>query len=133
MTTTATRQAILCYYAATALFLLLDYLFGLNFRIAFLDGAIGVRAGYYAVCFLCLALILWRPRWSVLVGAFESLITMVALILSMAIGTMVPSDAFVEHQAAISVEELVNFLISGSIAYWSWNRGIEQLKDGKIA
>lgn len=126
------NRPFFCYYAATVLFLCLDYLFGLNVRIAFLDGAVGARAGYYAVCFACLALVIWRPQWSVLVGAFESLITMVALILSMAMATLVPTAAYMEHQSVVTVEQLINFLISGSIAYWAWIRGIKHLKDGKI-
>lgn len=50
-----TRNVLVSYYAATALFLLLDYLLGINLRLAFLDANAGFRAAYYAFCFACLA------------------------------------------------------------------------------
>ena len=44
------------YYVGTAVFLLLDYLFGINVRLASLDAFPGWRAIYYLVCFACLGL-----------------------------------------------------------------------------
>ena len=66
------RKVLVLYYAATLVFLVLDYAVGLNLRLAFLDSAPVARAAYYGVCFLCLALMLWRPAWTVFIGAFES-------------------------------------------------------------
>ena len=39
------------YYAATALFLLMDYGLGINVRVAFLESTPTLRLLYYAVCF----------------------------------------------------------------------------------
>lgn len=116
------------YYAATAVFLALDYIFGINVRIAFLEPLPAARAAYYGVCFFCLALIVFRPGWAVFVGAFESLVTVVALILSMGLRVIPMNDAMLEGGGDIvSAEEIVNFVISGSIAYFAWYRGIHEI------
>ena len=116
------------YYAATALFLLLDFWLGVNVRVAFLDTLPTARIAYYGVCFACLALMLWRPGWTTLIGTFESLVTLIALIFSMAIRVMIPNDAIFEENAAfVSVQEIINFLIAGSIAYYAWVKGLKQL------
>lgn len=116
------------YYAATVVFLLLDYVFGINVRVAFLEPWPVARVAYYAVCFACLALMIWRPVWTTLVGTFESLVTLVALILGMAIRVMVPTDAiFEENVAFVTIPEIMNFVISGSIAYLAWIKGLKQL------
>ena len=52
------------YYAATAIFIILDYFLNINIRLAALDQAPFWRAIYYVFCFVCLALISWRPGWS---------------------------------------------------------------------
>ena len=117
------------YYAATVLFVLLDYGFGVNVRIAFLEPFPAARMGYYLVCFACLALMLWRPAWTTLIGTVESLVTLVALILSMALRVMIPNDAiFEEKEGFVSYQEIINFLIAGLIAYSSWTRGLRRLR-----
>ena len=118
------------YYAATAIFLAFDYGLGINVRVAFLDAFPTARVAYYGICFICLALIVWRPGWATLIGTFESLVTLVALILSMAVRVMVPNDAIFEENAAfVSVQELINFIISGSVAYLAWMRGLKTLRN----
>ena len=116
------------YYAATIVFLLLDYGLGVNVRIAFLELLPGARAAYYGICFVCLALMIWRPAWTTLIGTFESLVTLVALIFSMAIRVVIPNDAiFDENTAIVTGQEVVNFVIAGSVAYFAWVRGIRAL------
>ena len=116
------------YYAATLVFLLLDFFGGVNVRVAFLDTLPAARVAYYGICFACLGLMIWRPAWTTLIGTFESLVTMVALIFGMALRVMVPNDAIVEENIAIvTSEQLVNFIIAGSIAYLSWVRGLKAL------
>ena len=51
-------QILPWYYGANFLFLLLDYLVGLNVRLAFIDGLPLAKPGYYGVCFVCFALML---------------------------------------------------------------------------
>jgi hypothetical protein len=72
---------------------------------------------------------IWRPSWTILIATFESLVTIVALILSMGIRVMVPTDAiFGENTSFITYQEIINFLISGSMAYLSWIQGLKALQ-----
>ena len=73
------------YYAATALFVSLDFGFDINVRAAFLESAPGLRLAFYVILFGCLALTIWRPSWTTLIGTVESLVTLGALIINMAI------------------------------------------------
>ena len=116
------------YYAATLIFLLLDYFAGINVRVAFLEGLPSGRIAYYAICFVCFALIIWRPAWATLIGTFESLVTLIALIFGMAVRVMIPNASIIEENVAIvTAEQIINFLIAGSIAYYSWVRGMKRL------
>lgn len=122
------RKLILIYYTATALFLSLDFGFGINVRIAFLETTPGLRLGYYGVLFACLALVLWRPTWSRLVGTVESLATLVALIINMALRSMLISVEMLETgRGFVTIQEVVNFVIAGGIAYFAWTRGLSAL------
>mgnify|MGYP001813915377 FL=1 len=117
------------YYAATALFLLLDYGFGFNVRIAFLDALPAARMAYYGICFACLGLMIWRPAWTTFIGTFESLVTLIALIFGMAVRVMIPNDAIFEENATIlTYQEVVNFVIAGGVAYLAWIRGLKELQ-----
>ena len=122
------RNILLLYYAATALFVSLDYGFGINIRAAFLETAPGLRAGFYVVLFGCFALAIWRPAWTNIIGLVESVVTLAALIINMALRSMmVTHDIFASGAGPVTMAELVNFLIAGSAAYISYVRGIRSL------
>ena len=121
-------RVLLIYYAATVVFLVLDYGFDLNIRIAALDAFPTMRAGYYLVIFGCLGLMLWRPAWSTAIGVVESLATLVSLIMNTALRSMVVTEHMLESGTGfLTMPEIANFLISGSIAYFSWHRGMTRL------
>ena len=121
------------YYAATIVFLIADYFFGINVRIAFLDGWPQARLAYYVVCFACLAVMIWRPDWQAFVSAAESLAAIVALILAMGVRVMVVTDDMLESgRDIVTMQEILNFLISGSVAYYAWISAIKSLKSPKI-
>ena len=111
------------YYLATAGFVLLDFGLGFNVRLSFLAQYDGLRIMYYLVCFLCLAVIVVKPALTVAVTAVESLVTMVALILSIGTRAMLPEAA----GGVLGIEELINFLVSGFAAYFSWTRSMTAL------
>ena len=118
------------YYAATAIFLLLDYLLGINLRVAFLDAWASWRAAYYLFCFACLVLIVWRPTLAALVTTTESLITLVALIISLGVRVLNIPDAVLDGGGAIlSAEEIINFAIAGGAAWLGWHRGSLAIRD----
>ena len=119
------------YYGATILFVLIDFGFGVNVRAAFLEPWPLARIAYYGFCIACLGAMIWRPAWSTLVGTVESLVTLVALILSVGIRVMVPSDAiFGENAKILTYQEIINFVLSGYIAYFAWTHGLKRLKSG---
>lgn len=125
---TAPRRVLQAYYAATIVFLMLDYGAGLNVRIAGLEGFPQLKAGYYLVIFACLGVTLWRPGWSTAVGVVESLATLVTLIFGVALRSMFLTEPLQETGPGFAgVTELVNFLLAGSIAWYAWQRGLAQL------
>ena len=118
------------YYAATALFLLLDYLGGVNIRVAFLDDWPVWRGIYYLACFGCLALIARRPGLTTLVTTLESLLALAALIVSMGARVMTLSESVLTDSADIvTAEEVMNFAIAGFAAWYGWFRGSCALKE----
>ena len=125
----SSQSVIRIYYLGTVVFLLLDVVLNINIRIAFLDNSPALRAAYYAAIFACMALILWRPGWTVIVTAVESLVSLVALILHMGMRTMLVTDAMVEGGVGfVTVPEIFNFVIIGSIAYLAFTRSMNQLQ-----
>ena len=117
------------YYAATVLFLLLDYLGGINVRVAFLDPWPLWRGIYYLACLGCLGLIAWRPGLTTLVTTMESLLILGALIISTGARVMTLSEsALTSTPDFVTTEELVNFAIVGFAAWYGWFRGTEALK-----
>jgi hypothetical protein len=129
---TDSNRILVLYYAATAVFAILDFALDFNVRVAFLEALPMARAAYYGVCFSCLALMLWRPAWTVLISAFESLVTLSALIISLGIRVLLVTDHVLETGSGfITMPEIYNFMISGGIAYVAWAKGINQLKSMK--
>lgn len=122
------RGLLLVYYAGTALFLALDYVLNLNVRLAFLEGQPVLKGLYYGILLVCLVAVILRPGWTLVIGAVESLATLVGLIFSMALRSMVVTDAMLETGAGlVTPQEIINFLLAGSVAYISWMRGMKAL------
>lgn len=120
------------YYLATLLFLVLDYGFDINVRIAFFESLPAARLGYYGVCLFCLILMIWRPDWTVFVATFETLVTMIALIFSMAMKTLLLTDPMLDSAAGVvTAEEIVNFVMGGAFAYIAWVRGLREIFGSK--
>ncbi len=127
-----TSKILVLYYAATVIFLMLDFALGFNVRLAFLEPYPEARVAYYGVCFACLGLMLWRPTWTVLISAFESLITLSALIISMGMRTLLVTDSMLETGGGlVTMPEIYNFLLSGAVAYLAWVRGINRIRGGR--
>ena len=128
------NRPVTFYYAATILFLLLDFVLGVNVRVAFLEPFPMARLAYYLVCFVLFALMLWRPGWALLIATIESLVAVVALTFSMALRVMIVTDEMIETGVGfVTTEEIFNYLIVGGIAYFSWAQGVKSLKEPKIA
>ncbi len=112
-------------HGATAIFVILDYLLDFNIRLIFLDGWPGWRALYYGVCLCLFGIMLWRPSWSSHIAAAESLLTLSLLIISTAARVMIVTDEMIEEgRGFVTVNELLNFAIAGTITYVSLMRGV---------
>lgn len=117
------------YYAATLLFVFLDYFLHLNVRLAFLDAWPAMRALYYLMCFICLGLILWRPGWSLWIGTIESLLALSLLIISMGVRVMTVSEQVLQTGSGLPrISEILNFMIVGGAAWIAYMRGIRAIK-----
>ena len=122
------RNILRIYYAATALFVSLDYGFDVNVRAAFLESAPSLRVGFYIVLFGCFALVIWRPAWTNIVGLVESVVTLAALIINMALRSMmVTHDVFAAETGPVTMAEIANFLIAGGAAYVAYMQGMRRL------
>jgi len=112
------------YYAATIVFVLLDYLLYINVRVAFLQDWPAWRAFYYVFCFVCFGLMMWRPGWSTWIATFESVLTLSLLILDMGARVMIVTDEMIETgRGGVTMNELINFMIVSAAAYVSFTRG----------
>ncbi len=124
-TSNASTRLITGYYGATVIFVLLDYLLDFNIRLIFLDAWPAWRTLYYGMCLCFFGVMLWRPSWSSAIGAAESLLTLSALIISTATRVMIVSDEMIEQgRGFVTVNELLNFAIAGTISYLSLMRGV---------
>ena len=123
-----TLQLVLVYYGATILFVILDFAFDFNIRLAFLDNYPGWRVAYYIFCYGCLALMLWRPQWSALIGTAESLLTLSLLIISMGARIMIVNeDMITSGRGMVTMQEVVNFAIASTIAYTAYSRSVREI------
>lgn len=117
------------YYAATALFIVLDYWFGINVRLAGLEQAPAWRGPYYLLCFACLCLMYWRPAWSPWIATAESLLTLSMLIINMALRVMIVTDAMLETgRGFVSMGEIGNFMLASGVAYVAYWSGVRTVR-----
>jgi hypothetical protein len=69
------------YFYITPLFIVLDYIFGLNVRAAALESMPAYKNLYYAFCLLCGIFMFIIPGYSAVVALFESSINILLLVL----------------------------------------------------
>ena len=108
------------YYLATPAFVLLDYVAGINVRVAVLDSAPLYKNLYYGFCILCGVVVFLRPRFSGLVALIEStalFVMTVALVFlpywAFAQSAEDPLD--VEFQI-FTFQGVINLVLTGAIA-----------------
>jgi len=102
------------YYGATVVFMLLDYGFNFNMRVAFLDGFPFWRAVYYVVLIGIFVCTLQFQRWAPHLAVFESLISISSLIITTGVKVFVVTE---HGRGFVDVTEMLNFLVSGFVGY----------------
>jgi len=110
------------YYYATPLFILLDYLAGINVRVAALDSLPLHKNAYYGFCIICALGISIFPKYSVVVVLLESTINFLMVILLL----LLPYVRFAMLEdilstdwgsgSGFSVPRVINLLLAGFIA-----------------
>jgi hypothetical protein len=117
------------YYAATLLFVILDYFLNINVRLAFLEAWPEMRALYYLLCFACLGLMFWRPAWNLWIGTTESMLSLSLLIVTMGVRVMTMSEQMLRTGSGwVTMSEIMNFVIVSGVAYVAYMRGVHAVK-----
>lgn len=117
------------YYLATPAFLLLDLVFGLDMRAAFLDG-VGSRVLWYLLC-TGLGLVAWRwPGSTPLIGVIESSVSFFLLIAWIMLPIMLPSDDFADWPGSWGIVPFVLIGTACIISFHSAKRALHRQMAG---
>ena len=76
------NSAARLYFYITPLFILLDYVLGVNVRVSALDSWPVYKNLYYGFCILCGVCMYFVPRYSAIVTLFESIINFGMIVIS---------------------------------------------------
>jgi hypothetical protein len=121
------------YYYATPLFILLDYLAGINVRIAALDAMPLYKNLYYGFCILCAVCIYIFPRYSPVVALLESAINymlMILLLIMPYIRCLMEEDILGQGWQtveALNAEHILNLTFAGIVAVLAFRASIDRL------
>lgn len=122
---------ISAWYWLTPVFIILDSLLDLNWRVAGLDDA-PVRAAYYLGCLACACLISWRPVTAPWVGLVESAVNFTLLIIGVWLAVVAAPAAVADGSPVqvMTLGRLINFLTVGIILVISFNRSLAAIRPG---
>jgi len=123
------------YYYITPLFILLDYIWGVNVRVNVLDSTPLYKSLYYGFCILCGLGMYIVPRYSAVVALFESTINVTMTVL----GLFLPYVQYLytndvlsadwEVAGALSIERVVNLVLAGSVAIFVFRQSIRTIAE----
>ena len=123
------------YYYATPIFILLDYIMGINVRVSALDAMPLYKNLYYGFCILCGLGMYISPRYSPVVALLESAINyvlMILLLLRPYIICLMQEDIIGEgwqSVEALSPEQITNLLIAAVVAAMAFKASIHKLQE----
>ena len=120
------------FYYLTPIFILMDYVFNFNIRIAGLDGFGTYKKFYYMFCLICAFLIYRFDGYSLIVGFFESILNLLILF----IGFLLPyfryasliADGNFEEVSFYNSHMIINFMISGFIVILSFQYSLKEIE-----
>jgi len=122
------------YYYATPLFILLDYLAGINVRVSALDAMPLYKYLYYGFCILCGLCMYIFPRYSPVVALFESAINyvlMILLLLRPYIHCLMQEDILGEgwqNVEALTAQNITNLALAALVAAYAFKASIHKLQ-----
>ncbi|MHC4337214.1 MAG: hypothetical protein ACYSTG_04590 [Planctomycetota bacterium] len=111
------------YYYFTPVFILLDYVWGVNVRVTALDSRTMYKGLYYGFCIVCGAGMYIGPQYSAVVALFESTINFTMAVL----GLFLPYVQYIlyvddvisadwDAANAFTTERIVNLLLAGFVS-----------------
>jgi hypothetical protein len=122
------------YYYATPLFILLDYLAGINVRVSALDSMPLYKNAYYGFCIICAFCIYISPKYSPIVALFESAINyvlMILLLLRPYIRCLMQEDIIGEgwqNVEALNPQHITNLVLAALVAVLAFRASINKLQ-----
>lgn len=124
------------YYAIIPVFILLDYFWGINIRVAILDSEPLYKGLYYGFCIFCGVIVYIIPWCSSIVTLVESVIIIVMTILGVFIQyarTITQTDDILntdfETIGLVGPEHVVNLCLIGVIATCTFKKSLVELED----
>lgn len=121
------------YYLLTPAFILLDYVVGINIRVAVLDATPGYKNLYYGLCVLCGVVVFVLPRASVVVAFVESTI-LIFLTVPVVFRPLVENierfgdlDADWHAAQVLPLEGTLNLLMAATIAVLAFRMSLSAL------
>jgi len=124
------------YFYITPLFILLDYIFGINVRVSALEAMPIYKNLYYGFCILCGICMYIIPRYSAVVALFESTINFMMLVLSIylpyirtvtALMDDVLSTDFKVLEELLRAESMANLIIVASCIILTFRISIDTI------
>ena len=125
------------YFYLTPLFILLDYIWGVNVRVSALDSWPVYKNLYYGFCILCGVCMYIVPVYSAVVTLFESIINFGMIVFSIFmpyIQNMIYAEDilnadFKAMEESINAQSIVNFVIVGSFVVLTFHKSIQTIQE----
>jgi len=126
------------YFYITPLFILLDYILGINIRISALETMPLYKNLYYGFCILCGICMYVIPRYSAVVALLESSINIMMLVLGIFLPyirtiTALMDDVlgadFTALAESLKIQPMANLFIVGSCLILTFRKSIETIAE----
>jgi hypothetical protein len=126
------------YFYITPLFILLDYIFGINVRVSALEAMPTYKNLYYGFCILCGICMFIIPRYSAIVALFESSINIMMLVLGIILPYIQTITALMDDvlgadfkalEESFKVQPMVNLAIVGFCLILTFRKSIETIAE----
>ena len=126
------------YFYITPLFILLDYILGINVRVSALEAMPTYKNLYYGFCILCGACMYIIPRYSAVVALFESSINIMMLVLGVFLPYIRTLTALMDDvlgadfkalEGSLKVQPMVNLFIVTSCLIFTFRASIKEIAE----
>ena len=132
------NSAVRLYFYITPLFILLDFIFGINVRVSALETMPTYKNLYYGFCILCGICMYIIPRYSAIVALLESSINIMMLVLGVFLPyirtlTALMDDVlgadFKAMEESLKVQPMVNLFIVASCLIFTFRASIKEIAE----